>query len=784
MPREKFLQNLRSNRRGAAAGPSGMTSEHLQTLLDDEQCSDLLYEAASAMARAQLPDGIVDAIRKGRLTALRKPSGGVRGIVAGDVLRRLVAKTLAQQYAADFEEACSPFQFALPTRAGTECVAHLFQALTHRSPTTTIVSIDGIGAFDLISRQAMLSGLMRMPNAQRALPFVRMFYGEASEYLWYDDEGRCHSIHQGEGGEQGDPLMPALFALGQHPALVNVRATLREGEALFAFLDDIYVVSEPERAKSIFEEVGRQLQAHCGISVNLGKTRVWNRGGTRPQGFDDIGTADQPAWTGNQDLPQDRQGLMVLGTPLGTRQYVEAQLRHIERDHEQLLERILQMEDLQCAWLLTSMCASPRSSFYLRSLPPSLSQSFAQRHDNRLWETLQALLNNPAETPEEQYVARAMAAFPMRMGGLGLRSAQRLSHAAYWASWADGLEMMHKRCPTIAGHIVTALNGDLLQEDSPLRELQDCRIRIEETGHMVCPTWAELAQGLRPRERIETEPGEWTHGWQFFAADALDTSALISFRSGMHGRRATKTLLRSQSGPCSGRVFTVLPTSSLFTIPPAELRVTMLRRLQLQIPLTSSRCSCRRPLDPHGDHRAACSTCGILKKRSVPLEKATARVCREAGARVAENVFLRDMNVNGISAHDGRRVEVVANGLPLWNGVQLVVDATLVSPVRRDGSPQPGAEEENAVQLDRARARKERTYRELLRSRRCRLVCLGMEVGGRWSQEAYTFVHLLARCKARAKAAIIRKAVQMSFMHRWNSYIGSGLSTCAGCHNA
>ena len=53
-----------------------------------------------------------------------------------------------------------------------------------------------------------------------------------------------------------------------------------------------------------------------------------------------------------------------------------------------------------------------------------------------------------------------------------------------------------------------------------------------------------------------------------------------------------------------------------------------------------------------------------------------ARVCREAGARVAENVLLQDMNLQGISAHDSRQIEVVANGLPLWHGAQLAVDAT------------------------------------------------------------------------------------------------------------
>ena len=63
-----------------------------------------------------------------------------------------------------------------------------------------------------------------------------MFYGKDSTYVWYDDEGAPHEILQGEGGEQGDQLMPALYALGQHAALTQVHATLRQDEMLFAYL--------------------------------------------------------------------------------------------------------------------------------------------------------------------------------------------------------------------------------------------------------------------------------------------------------------------------------------------------------------------------------------------------------------------------------------------------------------------------------------------------------------------------------------------------------------------
>ena len=71
--------------------------------------------------------------------------------MVGDFLRRLVARTLAQQFSQAVLKATSPFQFALSTRAGTEAVTHALQALTRLEEDATVVSIDGVGAFDFIS---------------------------------------------------------------------------------------------------------------------------------------------------------------------------------------------------------------------------------------------------------------------------------------------------------------------------------------------------------------------------------------------------------------------------------------------------------------------------------------------------------------------------------------------------------------------------------------------------------------------------------------------------------
>ena len=66
-----------------------------------------------------------------------------------------------------------------------------------------------------------------------------------------DDHGRNHVIHQGEGSEQGDALMPMLYSLVQHAALQAVQDALLFGEHLFAYLDDIYIVCLSEQVTTI-----------------------------------------------------------------------------------------------------------------------------------------------------------------------------------------------------------------------------------------------------------------------------------------------------------------------------------------------------------------------------------------------------------------------------------------------------------------------------------------------------------------------------------------------------
>lgn len=73
--------------------------------------------------------------------------------------------------------------------------------------------------------------------------------------------------------------MPILFSLGIHDVLEEVKSQLRDTESIFAYLHGIYMVPKPMRIREIYDILERNLIDQANISVNAGKTRIWNRAG-------------------------------------------------------------------------------------------------------------------------------------------------------------------------------------------------------------------------------------------------------------------------------------------------------------------------------------------------------------------------------------------------------------------------------------------------------------------------------------------------------------------------
>ena len=191
--------------------------------------------------------------------------------------------------------------------------------------------------------------------------------------------------------------------------------------------------------------------------------------------------------------------------------------------------------------------------------------------------------------------------------------------------------MMRARNPDLAAEYLAQLKKERPQSKC-LQAATQAQEALETAGYQT-PQWDLVWNGVRPEQVTESEPGEWRHGWQYFAAAQVENTYRAS--AVMSGAPlAANALLRSQSGPGAGAHLSALPVDAARTLQPHHLRLLLLRRLRLPFPLDVRRCSCGGTLDELGDHRSACSQVGKLARRAVPLERAWARVCREAGARV------------------------------------------------------------------------------------------------------------------------------------------------------
>ena len=135
------------------------------------------------------------------------------------------------------------------------------------------------------------------------------------------------------------------------------------------------------------------------------------------------------------------------------------------------------------------------------------------------------------------------------------------------------------------------------------------------------------------------------------------------------------------------------------------------------------------------------------------------------------NVFLKDLTLD-LPATDDRRLGVVADGLPLFGGAQLAVDATLVSPLRANGEARPKAARENGEAASAAERRKLKRYPEFAEDNsRAKLVVFAVETGGRWSEQAWQFVRQLAKAKAREAPWKLRVSAELAWRARWTNLL-------------
>ena len=293
------------------------------------------------------------------------------------------------------------------------------------------------------------------------------------------------------------------------------------------------------------------------------------------------------------------------------------------------------------------------------------------------------------------------AKLPLGLGGCGLRDSVRTSSAAYWASWADALPGLLDRFPAQGRQILFHLSGLQALDTDEHHEGPLCLTAAELAGKECSesgewngrPLWIDLAAGLRPPEPTDDgiTLGEWRHGWQYHSSNGLEQKAQSqvlrelawpSLRS--NAASAGKARLYSCMGPFASSWMTICPMSDVLRLNNCDFQCAVRRRLGVAASIDGP--------DAHGHRVLADNTGGSLNARHSGMLAAWRQVFAEAGGHVPDRNcerLLRNTHVP-VQPDDCRRLDLVVPGLNVARGLPLSRDATVISPISRNGGRRGG----------------------------------------------------------------------------------------------
>ena len=229
-------------------------------------------------------------------------------------------------------------------------------------------------------------------------------------------------------------------------------------------------------------------------------------------------------------------------------------------------------------------------------------------------------------------------------------------------------------------------------------------------------------------------------GWQQQAATPIEHTVWPGL--GEH----EQAMMRSQRGPLVSTPFTCFPTSRMTRIDPLHFAPL----LRLPISAVAGVAVYSTPLTTT---EQLARTAGVLGRRG--CSRVGSKSLPRGRARVRSNVIWRWWQM-AFPCMEERRLQSTRPWCPSTGMGRRAETA------RTDGKA-----------LDEARKRKERTYPELAgEGGRARLVVLGAEVGGRWSQKTVDFLSSLAWIKVRDLPEELQKDARRPWFRRWCVVLG------------
>jgi hypothetical protein len=478
-------REMSSSDTGAAPGPSGWGSNHLEVLATDTYCVTALALIVQHIVNDALPATVRTILTTCCLVSLEKDDqGGRRPVAVGELLYRLAARYALSRVLHPAQKALRPHQFGMGEQDGcTQVVQSLQHLLTlppaspppaptprhqfafsrSRPPPTpydptprplACLSIDITNAFNSINRAVVLREAYANHDLAPCWRMLAFGYGQPSLLMMQCGDGSGATaitdddafIRSENGVRQGDPLAALLFSLAMHPVYARLAELLHAG--CFAFMDDGHGVGYLEECWKVWQLLP-DLLTPLGLRLNPAKCEVTC--------FHMEAVAQHAADRGAlvsfmaEGVKINDRCLRVLGCVVGANDECVA---HELRDNPKfqvdqrvafrrlpLMHKQTGMTALRC---LTGAVLTNR----LRAMTPASTAAHAAEYDACVLRAAHHLVGiNAAQGDRYDEQLRR----PLRIGGFGLISAVEIAPAAYLAGAACTLQSSPAFAPVWSG---------------------------------------------------------------------------------------------------------------------------------------------------------------------------------------------------------------------------------------------------------------------------------------------------------------------------------------------
>jgi hypothetical protein len=195
-----------------SGGPSGVDANGFKRILackSFKHSSVALCDALATLARNLCTEYVdpssIEALVASCLIPLDKGGGGVRPIGVGEVVRRVISKSVVKVVKPDVMSASGSFQLCEGQPSGSEAGIHAMRNIFDEDDTEAILLIDASNAFNSLNRAAALNNI-RILCPMVATYVINTYRLPMRLFVLGGQE-----MKSSEGTTQGDPLSMALY---------------------------------------------------------------------------------------------------------------------------------------------------------------------------------------------------------------------------------------------------------------------------------------------------------------------------------------------------------------------------------------------------------------------------------------------------------------------------------------------------------------------------------------------------------------------------------------------